>query len=84
MADVGNGGLAIQHLYAAQFGQDLDGEPQRSMVYKQAAIYWFCIFRWTWGGSHTCTGQITGVTRVGPWYLRQYVRRFCYNLRRYA
>jgi len=77
MADVGNGGLAIQHLCAAQFGQDIDGEPQRSMVYKQTAIYWSCIVRWKRGGSRTCTGPITGVTGVGPWYLRRYVRRFC-------
>ena len=70
MADFGNGGLAIQHLCIAQFSQDIDSEPQRSMVYKRAAIYWPWSFRWKRGESRTCTGQITGVAGVGPWYLR--------------
>jgi len=39
MADFENRGLATLHLCVAQFGQDIDGKPRRSILYKRTAIY---------------------------------------------
>ena len=56
IADFENRRLAIPHLCVAQFGQDIDGEPPRSMVHKRTAIYSSCFSRRRRGGSRTCAG----------------------------
>ena len=56
MAGVENRGWAILHLCVAYFGHDIDGEPQRSMVYKGTAIYWSRFFRRKRGESRSCAG----------------------------